>query len=267
MTEKNTMNVSYRHHVLITGGSSGIGAALALYYARPGIHITLWGRNENRLADIAEKVCFRGASVSTLSLDITDAEKALQAFSETDQKNPVDILILSAGMSDIRPAGHKTESPEIALKMSMVNFATPVTLATKAAALMAERGGGRIGIMGSVASFHDLPLATVYSGSKAGVGRFSTALRAAVAPYNVKVTLIAPGFVDTPMSQKLEGDQFFLVPVDVAARKIARAINRGQATLVFPWVFELTRLLEMVLPRALAHRILRKLDIMQHPTP
>lgn len=259
------MNVSCRHHVLITGGSSGIGAALALHYARPGIRITLWGRNEQRLQDVAEKVREQGAIVSTLSLDICDAEKALEAFTKTDRENPVDVLILSAGMSDIRPEGQKTESPEIALKMSMVNFATPVTLATKAASVMAERGSGRIGIMGSVASFHDLPLATVYSGSKAGLGRFSTALRAAMEPYNVKVTLIAPGFIDTPMSRKLEGDQPFLVPVDVAARKIARAINRGQATLVFPWVFELTRLLEMVLPRALAHRILRKLDIMQHP--
>lgn len=260
------MNAFCRHHILITGGSSGIGAALAVHYARPGIYITLWGRNEQRLDEVAAKVRMKGAEVSTLSLDISNAEQALHAYEEADCENPIDVLILSAGMSDIRPGGQKTESPETALKMSMVNFATPVTLATRAAALMAERGGGRIGIMGSVASFHDLPLATVYSGSKAGIGRFSTALRAAMEPYNVKVTLIAPGFIDTPMSRKLEGDQPFLVPVDVAARKIARAINRGQATLVFPWVFELTRLLEMILPRAIAHNILRKLDIMQHPS-
>ncbi|WP_201740062.1 SDR family NAD(P)-dependent oxidoreductase [Aristophania vespae] len=263
--EEKTIPNSVKHHVLITGGSSGIGAALASYYARPGVHITLWGRNEARLQETARKSQEKGASTSILAIDLSNAAQAVQALIEADNINPVDILILSAGMADIRPAGAKTETSETALQMSLVNFATPVAMATEAASRMAERQTGRIGILGSVASFHDLPLATVYSGSKAGLGRFSTALRAAMEPYNVKVTLIAPGFIDTPMSQRLEGNQPFLVPVDKAARQIARSINRGQAKLVFPWVFQLTRLLEALLPSAISHRILRALDIMQHP--
>lgn len=261
--EKETMTV--RHHILITGASSGIGAALAAYYARPGVRLTLWGRNEERLANTASIARAKGAVVETLCIDLTQADSALAALIEADDKNPVDILILSAGMADIRPHKALAESAETALRMSMVNFATPVAMATEMANRMAHRRHGRIALMGSVASFHDLPLATVYSGSKAGIGRFSTALRAAMDPYNVRVCLIAPGFVDTPMSQRLDGEQAFLVPVDKAARKIARSINAGRAVLVFPWVFQLTRLLEMVLPRPIAHRILRRLDVMQHP--
>ncbi|MXV35890.1 MULTISPECIES: SDR family oxidoreductase [unclassified Saccharibacter] len=253
-------------HILITGASSGIGAALAQYYARPGVHLSLWARNQERLEKTAEDARSKGASVETRSIDLSDAEASLKAFGETDDQHPIDILILSAGMADIRPEGAVAESADVALKMSMVNFATPVALATEAANRMAKRRRGRIGLMGSVASFHDLPLATVYSGSKAGIGRFSTALHAAMVPYNVRVTLIAPGFIDTPMSQRLEGDQAFLVPVDKAARKIARAINAGKAVLVFPWAFQLTRALEAVLPRPIAHRILRGLEIMQHPS-
>lgn len=261
--EKGTMTV--RHHILITGASSGIGAALAAYYARPGVLLTLWGRNEERLENTASIARKKGAAVETLCIDLTQADKALAALIKADDECPVDILILSAGMADIRPHNALAESAETALRMSMVNFATPVAMATEMANRMAERRRGRIALMGSVASFHDLPLATVYSGSKAGIGRFSTALRAAMDPYNVRVCLIAPGFIDTPMSQRLDGEQAFLVPVDKAARKIARSINAGRAVLVFPWVFQLTRLLEMLLPRPIAHRILRRLDVMQHP--
>ncbi|WP_077395522.1 SDR family NAD(P)-dependent oxidoreductase [Bombella intestini] len=254
-----------RHHILITGASSGIGAALAEYYARPGVHLTLWGRSKERLEKTAFVARTKGASVDTLSIDLTKADEALKALASADDALSIDILILSAGMADIRPHNALAESAETALKMSMVNFATPVAMATEMANRMAARRHGRIALMGSVASFHDLPLATVYSGSKAGIGRFSTALQAAMTPYNVRVCLIAPGFVDTPMSQRLDGDQAFLVPVDKAARKIARCINQGKGVLVFPWVFQLTRLLEMVLPRPIAHRILRRLDVMQHP--
>lgn len=261
--EKNTMMP--RHHILITGASSGIGAALAEYYARPGVHLTLWGRSKERLEKTAVTAQMKGASVDTLSIDLTQAEVALKELIETDDRLAIDILILSAGMADIRPHNALAESAETALKMSMVNFATPVTMATEMANRMAARKYGRIGIMGSVASFHDLPLATVYSGSKAGLGRFSTALQAAMTPHNVRVCLIAPGFIDTPMSQRLDGEQAFLVPVEKAARKIARSINAGRSVLVFPWMFQLTRLLEMALPRPIAHRILRRLDVMQHP--
>lgn len=261
--EKNPM--THRHHILITGASSGIGAALAEYYARPGVHLTLWGRSEERLEKTASVVRTKGASADVLSIDLTKADDALKSLIEADDQISVDILILSAGMADIRPHNALAESAETALRMSMVNFATPVAMATEMANRMAARRRGRIAMMGSVASFHDLPLATVYSGSKAGLGRFSTALQAAMTPYNVRVCLIAPGFIDTPMSQRLDGEQAFLVPVDKAARKIARSINQGRGVLVFPWVFQLTRLLEMVLPRPIAHRILRKLDVMQHP--
>lgn len=265
MSRQDQAAPSKGRHILITGASSGIGAALAEYYARTGVHLSLWARNKERLEKTASIARSKGATVDTVSIDLSDPQKAIEMFAQVDEQCPVDILILSAGMADIRPEGALAESADTAAKMSLVNFATPVALATEAANRMAQRKRGRIGLLGSVASFHDLPLATVYSGSKAGLSRFSTALRAAMAPYNVKVTLISPGFIDTPMSQRLEGDQAFLVPVDKAARKIARAVTSGKAVLVFPWVFQLTRLLEAILPRPIAHRILRGLDIMQHP--
>lgn len=259
-------SITPKRHILITGASSGLGAALADYYARPHIKLTLWARNEKRLNEVAESARKKGSEVETLILDLDKAEQAVIEVSKADDSFPIDILILCAGISDIRPEGALAEPADVALKMSMINFATPVAMGSEIAQRMAERKRGRIAFFGSVASFHDLPLATVYSGSKAGIGRFSTALRATMQPHNVKICLIAPGFIDTPMSQRLEGDQPFLVPVDKAARKIARAINEGKACLVFPWVFQITRALEVLLPQPLAHRILHALDVMQHPS-
>ncbi|QDH14149.1 SDR family NAD(P)-dependent oxidoreductase [Formicincola oecophyllae] len=255
-----------RHHILITGGSSGIGAALAELYARPGVAITLWGRNQERLQKTAEACRAKGALAEGVVVDLTNPEAAVEAFIRADSERPVDVLINSAGLADIRPEGALTEPAEQAIAMSQVNFTTPVALGCEAGERMARRGYGRIAFLGSVASFHDLPLATVYAGSKAGLGRFSTALHAALHPHNVAVTLIAPGFIDTPMSQRLEGDQPLLVPVPVAARKIKRAIDQGRATLVFPWAFQLTRFVEAILPRPFVHFVLRKLDVMQHPS-
>ncbi|MBS1101973.1 SDR family NAD(P)-dependent oxidoreductase [Gluconobacter sp. Dm-62] len=253
-------------HVLITGGSSGIGASLALRYARPGTHLTLWGRNTERLENIAADVVRKGATADTLSLDLSQTEDALAALRKTDDANHIDILILGAGLGDIRPEGALTETAEQVRDISLVNFTTPVTLATEMASRMAVRKSGRIALIGSVAAFHDLPVATAYSGSKAGLARFSTALHAAMTPHHVSVTLISPGYVDTPMSQRLEGARPFLVSSKRAARMITRAIGQGRAHLLFPWPFAVARFLEMVVPRAIVHRLLRMAEVKQRPT-
>ncbi len=249
--------------ILITGASSGIGEALALHYARAGTHLVLWGRNQERLDKVAAQAQRHGATTETLALDLCDTDAALAALREADDVSPIDILVLGAGLGDIRPENELTEIPEQVKTISLVNFTTPVTLATEMARRMAPRGGGNIALIGSVAAFHDLPVATAYSGSKAGLARFSTALHAAMTPHNVHVTLVSPGYVDTPMSQRLEGARPLLVSSTKAARLIARAIGQGRAHLLFPWPFALARLLEMLVPRPIVHRLLRSAEVRQ----
>lgn len=265
MSDASASSSSAPFHVLITGGSSGIGAALALQYARPGTHLTLWGRNPERLAEVAAQVVRRGATADTLSLDLCQTDDALAALRKTDDARQIDILILGAGLGDIRPENALTETAEEVRNISLVNFTTPATLATEMASRMAARKGGRIALVGSVAAFHDLPIATAYSGSKAGLARFSTALHAAMTPHHVSVTLISPGYVDTPMSQRLEGPRPFLVSSRRAAQMIARAIGQGRAHLLFPWPFAIARFLEMIVPRAIVHRLLRTAEVRQRP--
>ncbi|WP_122039382.1 SDR family oxidoreductase [Asaia bogorensis] len=250
-------------HVLITGASGGLGQALALQYAGPGIVLTLWGRNESRISAVAEACRQRGSVVHVHVLSLTAIDDALELFRQCDDGIPVDVLVLNAGVSDIRPAGALTETTDAVREATLVNYAVPAILATEAAARMAPRRRGRIAMIGSVAAHHDLPFATAYSSSKAGLARFSTCLHAAMAPHRVGVTLVEPGYIDTAMSRRLEGARPFLVKPDAAAALIAAAVARGDAVLVFPRIFLLLKLLSAVVPRTIAHRLLRLAKVKQ----
>lgn len=252
-------------NVLITGASGGIGAAVARQCARPGVTLFLWGRNIERLQQTARTCELRGAVAHVRVLDLANAQQALTALREDDDLAPLDACIMAAGVPDIRPPDALTELPETVLHIAEVNFTTPVTLATEAARRMAERGAGRIVAIGSVAAFHDLPFATAYSGSKAGLLRFMTALHAAMKPHNVGVTIVSPGYIDTAMSRRLDGARPFLMSPEAAASRLLQAMRRRDAHVVFPKPFIIARLLEMVIPRPLVHAILRRARVKQRP--
>ncbi|OUI86361.1 oxidoreductase [Acetobacter tropicalis] len=251
--------------ILITGATGGIGMELARRYAKPGRTLILWGRNAERLQRLATLCCARGAAVVTRQINLLDGKAALQAIREDDTKHPLDLVILGAGLSDIQTAGHPTEDPEKVLALSLVNFAIPTTLATAAAERMIPRGGGKIALIGSVAGFYELPFAASYSSSKAGLARFAEAANLGWAKHNVRTTLIIPGFVDTPMSQRLEGTLPFLVSAGSAARRIMRAINAGKKEYIFPWQFRALRVAERLVPHFLRERILLNLKADQKP--
>jgi len=253
-------------HVLVTGASGGLGKELALLYAAPGVVLTLWGRNASRLETVAQACRERGSVVNCHILSLTAIDDALQLLRQCDDQHPVDVLILNAGVSDIRPENALTETVEAVREASLVNYAVPAILATEAASRMAPRRLGRIAMIGSVAAHHDLPFASAYSSSKAGLARFATCLHAAMAPYDVGVTLIEPGYIDTAMSRRLDGARPFLVTAEDAAAKIARATSRNTAVLVFPRIFLLLKLISAIVPRGLAHRLLRLAKVKQSAT-
>nr|WP_230975504.1 SDR family oxidoreductase [Acetobacter garciniae] len=248
---------------MITGATGGIGAELAYHYAAPGRTLVLWGRNPQRLADIAARSTTRGAKVFTRQIDLRDGDAALAAFEEDDAAHALDLVILGAGLSDIQGPDDMTEDPGKVLGLALVNYATPIALATAAARGMIKRGGGQIALIGSVAGSYELPFAASYSSSKSGLAFFAKAAGLSWRQHGVFVTLIAPGFVDTPMSQRLEGPRPFLVSAKGAARRIARAIARKQRDYTFPWPFKVLEVLVRLVPGRLRERILLKLAVGQ----
>lgn len=250
---------SPRQKILITGASGGLGGALARYYAAPGVHLALWGRDPARLSAVAEACRQSGASVDVRSLDISDVAWAAQAIVAEDLARQIDMAFLSSGLGDVRAEGDKVEDPALVGKLGIINFAAPAAMAAALAGRMADRRAGCIVLIGSAAAFHALPFAAAYSGSKAGLARFAEALRLGTREYGVRVTLVSPGFIDTAAGRKVPGPKpLMLKPEDVAAR-IARAAEQGKAHAIMPWPFAVLRLFDRLLPRFLRDWLLLSL--------
>ena len=145
------------------------------------------------------------------------------------------------------PPGQIVEPAEQVARLAVVNFAGPAALAAALATRMVARGRGRILLVGSAAAFHALPHAPTYAASKAGLARFADALRLAVAPHGVTITLVSPGFIDwagggRPVPRAL------LLPLEEAARRILAAFDAGVGHAIIPRRFALLRLLDRALP-------------------
>jgi len=245
--------------ILLTGASGGLGHALAREYAGPGTHLVLWGRDESLLANLAQSCREAGATAEVQAQDLADIAGAVHACVEIDRTRPIDIAILAAGAGDIRSPGSVVEDAELVARLGMTNFVAPAAMAAALAERMASRGRGNIILIGSAASFHALPFAAAYSGSKAGLARFAQALRGSVQPHGISVTLVSPGFIDTAASRRIAGPKPFLLSPAEAATRIAKAIAKGQGHLIMPWQFKLLQILDSLLPYSLKQPLFRAL--------
>lgn len=237
--------------ILITGASSGIGAALARQYASPAANLLLWGRNEERLAAVARDCTRAGATTEITVLDISDIGTMLSRLTRLDDQFRIELAILNAGIGGSLRREAISEEPAAAAFMASVNFTAPVAGANLLAGRMAGRGGGHIVFIGSVGGIYPLPMAPAYSGSKAGLAMFARALSLRVAKSGVALTLVAPGFIDTPMSQSLKEPRPFLISADAAAKILVRKLQHRPRKIVIPWQFAMITALTRFVPDAL----------------
>lgn len=242
--------------VLITGASSGIGAALAKFYAAPGRHLTLWGRDEARLAAVAAGCRERGASIAIASFDITNFDQFVTELEQADAATPFDLAIFNAGLGGSLPRDCIGQNPYAAKNMAGVNFTAPTIGGNLVGDHMAKRGKGHLVFISSVAAAFPLPMAPLYSGSKAGLTVFADALALRLKRYGVAVTLVSPGFIDTPMSRSLTEPQPFRIDADRAVAIIARNIARRARHIVLPWQFAMILTVAKFVPRFVLRAIL-----------
>ena len=251
--------------VFITGASSGLGAALARHYAATGAVLGLVARRRAVLEELVASLP-GSASHCIYPLDVTDHAALAAAARDFTASGGIDIVIANAGIS----VGTLTEA-EGDLRAFEQVFATNVTAtaATFAPFLPAMRaqahGGARamrlVGI-GSVAGIRGLPGAGAYSASKAAVISYCESLRVELRGSGIRVVTIAPGYIDTPMTQVNAYRMPFLLPAPVFAARAAAAIATGVSFRVIPWqmggVAKLLRILPNWLYDAVFSRAPRK---------
>lgn len=226
--------------VFITGASSGIGSALARYYASQGAILGLVARRGEQLQTLAGELSGAGAAmVACYPLDVTNAA-ALQAAAEDfmARNGAPDIVIANAGVS----SGTLTECREDLdvirriLDINVFGMAATFSPFIPAMKRRAEEGSpGRLVGIASVAGIRGLPGAEAYSASKAAAICYLESLRLEMRSSGIKVVTIAPGYIETPMTAINPYPMPFLLPAAEAARRFARAIERGCSYTVIPW--------------------------------
>lgn len=235
--------------VLITGASSGIGEALALRLAQPGVALALTGRDSVRLDTVAAKASAAGAHVSASIVDAIDVD-AMRAFIEAaDQVRPLGLVVANAGIS-----GGADKTHEI----FAVNLTGVLNTVLPASRLMREHGRGRIAIVSSIAGYRGMPTAPAYSASKVAVKAWGDAIRPSLAEDGIGLTMIHPGFVKSRITDTNDFKMPFLMPADKAADIVVRGLARGKREIAFPWQMVWTMKLLSCLPGPLYDAVMSK---------
>ncbi len=231
-------------HVVVTGGSSGIGLATAELFAARGADVTLVARDAERLEIAREAVGARRpgkATVRAVPGDVSTLEscEAIVAAATQGGKRPIDVLVSCAGV--IIPGYFEAMPPEV-FEACMDSWRGCVYMARASAPSMMERGRGHIVNVSSVAGFMGIFGYTAYSSAKYAIMGFSEALRSELHPHGVKVSVVCPPDTDTPglafekslrpaETDKVAGNIAAVAP-SVIAEAIVRGVERGEYLIV-----------------------------------
>jgi short-subunit dehydrogenase len=242
--------------VLITGASGGIGGALARAYAGPGVRLALTGRNAERLSACADACRKLGAEVRAESLDVADTQRFTSWVEAVDRTWPLDLVIANAGITGGLAPGNRSETLADVHRMMSINFGGVCNTLHPVIPGMRERRRGQLALMSSLAALRGLPYSPAYCASKAALKAYGEALRAWLSPEGIEVTVVLPGFVDTPLGAHVTGPKPLRMTAERAARIIRRRLCRGPARVAFPILLHAGMRILAELPTDIVDRVL-----------
>jgi NAD(P)-dependent dehydrogenase (short-subunit alcohol dehydrogenase family) len=230
--------------VLVTGGSSGIGRGVALRLASYGSKVVVAARNADALEEVAQKARGLGAEALSLVTDVTDAEQCRQTVAATVSRfGRLDILVCSAGLS-MRAYFEESDLAAIE-RVVRVNFLGTLYM-TYFAIPHVKRARGSLVAISSLTGMRGTPSYAVYGASKFAVQGLYDSLRLELGRDGVHVGVVAPGFVDTPLRERVLGPDghpwpepppppFRIWPLDKCVSQIVRLIGKRRKHALLPW--------------------------------
>lgn len=242
--------------ILITGGSSGIGQALAEYYAAPGVTLFLSGRDAARLNATAQLCEAKGARVLAQVIDVTDREGMSAWITDADREHPLDLVIANAGISG-GTAGRLIGEPLAeARHLFEVNLTGVLNTIEPVIPLMIARRRGQVALLSSLGGFRGWPGAPAYSASKGAIRFYGEALRGSLRHTGVEINVICPGFVESRITASNDFAMPFFMKADRAARIIGRGLSCNRGRIAFPLPTHFVAWFIALLPDWMAQRLL-----------
>jgi NAD(P)-dependent dehydrogenase (short-subunit alcohol dehydrogenase family) len=232
--------------IWITGASSGIGKALAEKFAKENWKVAISARRENLLNDIAQT-----DNISSFPLDVTDDSKVKEVFSKILQEfNSLDLCVFCSGAYN--PKLEQEINKEQIRKIMEVNFFGVLNCIKSVEEYFKNKKDGHISVVSSVAAYRGLPNSSGYGPSKAALTNLTESLYFDFKKYNVRISLISPGFIKTPLTDKNEFPMPFIRSPKFAAVKMYNGlVKSGAFEINFPK--ELTTILKLL--RIMPYRV------------
>jgi short-subunit dehydrogenase len=232
----------------VIGASSGIGRDLALILAREGTSVFASARRQAALDSLARETA--DGVIHPLPLDIADPVAIADAAANIKNRWSVpDLVVVAAGI--FAPATADELDPKRFTELMTVNYLGVVNVLAAVLPFMMARGSGHIAVVASVSGYRGLPLASAYGPTKAAVISLCESLVHDLKARGVRLQLVNPGFVDTPMTEQNTFPMPFMISSADAAKRLRRGLDSGRFEITFPkrftWLLKFLRLLPYVL--------------------
>lgn len=247
--------------ILITGASSGIGRELALVYARQGVRLSLIGRDRGRLEDTAAAARALGAEVNAGQLDVRNQDAMTEWIKAEDALRPIDLVIANAGITTGLPPGGLAEDPRAVRAIVAINLIGVFNTVEPVIVPMCARGAGHIALIGSIAGLRGLPYSPAYCATKAAIHVYSESLRGRLHARGVRISLVIPGFVKTPLNDSIDAIKPLEISAAKAALLIQRGLDRGKPIVAFPRTLYVLARLARILPPRLVDEVMNRIEV------
>jgi short-subunit dehydrogenase len=240
--------------IWITGASSGIGKALAIKFAKEGWKVAISARRENLLNEIAKTY----NDIFPYPLDVTDSKKCELVFNSIKERfKNVDISVFSTGIHD--PKSEKSLDLNKVRQIMEVNFFGTINSVNAVYKYYKERKSGQISIVSSVAGYRGLPAGGAYCASKSALTSFTESLNFDMKRKNVRVSLISPGFIKTPMTDQNDFPMPMIKTPEFAAEEIYNGLVKKNAFEIhFPKSFTFIMKILQILPNWAYFKLVEK---------